>query len=262
MRNRSPDRATSPRSEPADRGARAFAAALLLAALAAPARGQDADESAPAADQLAHLKQQLAERQAAVITPALREYRLALANLEAELVKARDYRSALGVQRERLSVESRITRLASGSDSSSPMPAPEATEPKQEGGRIVLAPEDAVTGGGVRFDERSGALVGWESPGAFAEWSLPDDLSTGGWEIEVTHAAGGGTVRFREAFYTLTRELEPTGDDGETFATRRVGTIRLRSGSRSFRVEAPEGSPPPEWRLRGLRLLAADRDHP
>jgi hypothetical protein len=233
---------------------RLLASAFASCAISALAPAGEAAEPASAVSDL--LRAFRAERDA-MLAPELVRYGGELAALELEMLAARDYRGAVAVQHERL----RLSQLVMAVDPTIPPGGSGAAGADAPDG-LVLSPPGAALSGGVRLDASSGALVGWENPGAHAEWALPAGWPTGGYLVEVTYSATGkGRVVLREDRFTLTREAEATAGP-EPWVTRRFGTLRMTAGARTLRLEAAPGSPPPGFALKQLLIIPTDRDAP
>ncbi len=204
-------------------------------------------------DDLHALRESYRAKYLGLAASALRAYHADLLQLETTAVAGRDYKTAEAIRHERHRVGKMLAR---GHRSDGDRPA--ATE--GAGGRpdegIELPIDAATLGGGVTLD--AGVLTTWDEPGAYAEWPLPPDLETGGYEIELTYAAGGedprGTIVVREPFYKLTRR--PVGTGGaDRFETHNLGTLRIKADSPAIRLVVEEVVAAPVFALRQVRII-------
>jgi hypothetical protein len=185
-------------------------------------------------------------------TKALRDqYAENLSKLERDLAAGGDYAGAAKARRERL----RIIENTPAPEKTAPPKPPEAVE----GAAVELKPQAATLGGGVIFDNASGALTGWGSERATASWALPAGLKAGGYEVELTWSSApdaGGDVMIREDRHTLRRSIKPT-TGWEDFQTQVVGTLRVIANSRLLEISAAAFKAPELFHLKSIRLLPA-----
>lgn len=236
------------------------AALAALSALGALAAASPAAAS-PGTEQLEQLRATYRSKYLQLAAPALERYQADLLRMETTAVARRDYATAEAVRNERGRVAEMLAQSAALTPPSDPAP-PEA--PHERPG-IALSPAAATLGGGVALDTDDGTLTGWVKPGAYAEWTLPEGLETGGYEVEITYAADAenprGTLVIREPFYTLTRRPPGTGG-ADHFVTRNLGILRIKEGSPAIRIIAEEITEAPLFTLKELRLIPASHPTP
>lgn len=174
--------------------------------------------------------------------------------LEKEYVKDKRFALAARVQRERDAASKEMGVLDASVGS-----APAGGVKLDESGALVMAGGDAEVGGGVSWDKQQEALTGWTSDRCWARWRLPQNLATGGYEVELTFACAGGSggeVLVKEDFYTLKRPIEASGS-WASFHSVVVGTLRVRSGSQTLQVSAAVTKGDGLFYLKSVRLLPA-----
>lgn len=194
----------------------------LCAGLAGSARAQDVAalrlgfERAWIAASLGPVKRQVTE----------------LSALEKRLAEARDYDGALAARVERTKLQHELERL---DKELLLLQSRELSMKAAVLGEKITLPIDAAVLRGVKRE--GGALTGWSSPGASAEWRLPA-LPPGGYEIVLRYRCGpleGGSITAKEARFTLTAPIETTLKGPEE---RNIGTLKLSEGATTFTLTA------------------------
>jgi len=230
-------------------------AAFMLALGSTAGLSQSAPSpSEPSVPDLRILRVEYRKSLLSSLLPEKKAYRDDLLTMERNLAARADYAGAIRVRDERRAIEQEITGMEHE------IPALGTQLQTLRSGalpeKILLLAREATLRSAVV--NSSNAIAGWTAERSQAQWTLPD-LPQGGYEVVMTYTCatkGGAPVKFQESFYSLLATLPSTPEKPQE---RLLGTLRLRNGKSSLRLETPELPPGTDLRIYSVALIPANR---
>lgn len=226
--------------------------AALLGAFLSFTQVSSAAQDTGSEGELRTMRLQLRQDLLSSILPEKRVQREELVALEKRLAAAQDFAGAIRARDERLKVEQEIANIEKE------VPALRAQMLKLAAGALPERIELKLTEAsltGVKLDEGTGSLQGWNAPGASASWKLPD-LPPGGYEVLLRYTADGGGVTLQESFYSLSAECSPPVQKA---TEKSLGTLRIRDGSGPLTLKSNPPEKSSSLRVYSLVLVPASR---